>query len=36
NTEPTSVSVGAFPQAARDAKPGKIRGHSANIDRIIS
>jgi DNA gyrase subunit A len=36
STEPTSVSVGAFPQTPRDAKPGKIRGHSAIIDRIIS
>jgi DNA gyrase subunit A len=35
NTEPTSVSAGAFPQIARDAKPGKIRGHSSVIDRII-
>ncbi|MEP4650660.1 MAG: DNA gyrase C-terminal beta-propeller domain-containing protein, partial [Ilumatobacter sp.] len=34
-TEPTSVSVLAFPQTARDAKPGKVRGHSAVIDRII-
>jgi hypothetical protein len=29
------VSVGAFPQTARDAKPGKIRGHGFIIDRII-
>ena len=35
NTEPIAVSVGAFPQTARDAKPGKIRGHSTIIDRII-
>ena len=30
-----AVSVGAFPQTARDAKPGKIRGHNATIDRIV-
>ncbi|MGB3734081.1 MAG: DNA topoisomerase (ATP-hydrolyzing) subunit A [Ilumatobacter sp.] len=35
NTEPVAVSVGAFPQTARDAKPGKIRGHSTVIDRIV-
>jgi hypothetical protein len=35
NTEPIAVSVGAFPQTARDAKPGKIRGHATIIDRII-
>jgi DNA gyrase subunit A len=35
STEPISVSVGAFPQTARDAKPGKIRGHSTVISRII-
>ncbi len=35
NAEPVSVSVGAFPQVARDAKPGKIRGHSTVIDRIL-
>jgi len=34
-SEPVSVSVGAFPETARDAKPGKIRGHSTPIDRII-
>lgn len=33
--EPVSVSVGAFQQTARDGKPGKIRGHSTVIDRII-
>lgn len=33
--EPVEVSVGAFPQSARDAKPGKIRGHSSVIDRIV-
>jgi DNA gyrase subunit A len=35
NTEPVAVSVGAFPQTARDAKPGKIRGHATIIDRIV-
>lgn len=35
SAEPVSVSVGAFPQTARDAKPGKIRGHSTVIHRII-
>ncbi len=35
NTEPVSVSVLAFPETARDGKPGKIRGHSSIIDRII-
>jgi len=30
-----ALSVGAFPQTARDAKPGKIRGHNATIDRIV-
>jgi len=35
STDPVVVSVGAFPQTARDAKPGKIRGYSAIIDRII-
>jgi len=35
STELIAVSVGAFPQAARDAKPGKIRGHGTVIDRII-
>ncbi|MFK7918878.1 MAG: DNA gyrase subunit A [Ilumatobacter sp.] len=34
--DPIEVSVGAFPQTARDAKPGKIRGHSAAIMRIIT
>ena len=33
--EPVTVSVLAFPQVARDAKPGKIRGHAAVIDRIV-
>lgn len=36
STEPVSVSVGAFHQAARDANPGKIRGHNIVIDRILS
>ena len=35
STAPTSLSVGAFPQTARDGKPGKIRGHSSIIDRIV-
>ena len=35
STEPVALSVGAFPQTARDAKPGKIRGHNAIINRII-
>ncbi len=35
STEPVALSVGAFPQTARDAKPGKIRGHNAIITRII-
>ena len=35
STEPVAVSVGAFPQTARDAKPGKIRGHGTVIDRIV-
>lgn len=36
STEPVAVSIGAFPQTARDGKPGKIRGHSTVIDRIIT
>lgn len=34
--DPQTVSVGAFPQAARDGKPGKIRGHDTLITRIIT
>jgi len=32
---PTSLSAGAFPQAASDTKPGKICGYSTVIDRIV-
>ena len=33
--EPATVSVASFQEVARDAKPGKIRGHASTIDRII-
>ncbi len=34
--DPVTISIGAFPQVARDAKPGKIRMHDVPIRRIVT